>query len=575
MNKLNIFNLFLSSKKLLLLIGIAFVAITSTPRKASAAERLKFNLGILSFELSIDALELYANEGKINRELNFYTSRLDEKTVLQLRRILRRKINIDSVLLYRLTRSPMIVELIESLGEVATTHHERNGFYALRGSITNAAIEQPDGITLIDVLRQFPTDDISIDAARLFELRNELTALIEYREAIVRLVVQQAEQKTTNSNNFFPLKDLRTPGGVNFTERTIEIDARIADENSGIRSREPFRVRLYLPQGLTKPAPVAILSHGFGSEPKSFDYLGKHLASYGIAAVSVEHIGSDSDYELEILEGAKKRAIASSEFIERPLDIHYVLDELERRNASDPNIKGTLDLDKIGAIGHSLGGYTTLALAGAEINVERLRSLCPNKKIDLNISLLMQCRAKNLEVKRKLTDSRVKGAIAISPIASGIFGKKSLSKIAIPTAIVSGSEDIIAPVVQEQIYPFTWLTAKDKYLAMMIPGDHFSSSSLPRQKPADPTIVEEFVGKRLSNGKPYVKAFAVAFIKAHVAKEEEYLSYLSTSYARNISSQKLNFKIIRSLSVKSIEEGYSDTLPFIVPSLKNKLPIEQ
>ena len=335
MNKLSLFNLFLSPKKLLLLIGIAFVTITSTPLKASAADRLKFNLGILSFELSIDALELYAKEGKINRELNFYTSRLDERTVSQLRRVLRRKINVNPVLLYRLTRSPMIIELIESLGEVATTHHERNGFYALRGSITNAAIEQPDGVTLIDVLRQFPTDDISIDAARLFELRDELNALIEYREAIVKSVVQQAEQEIVNANKFLPLKDLRTPGGIAFIEKTIEIESRTADQNVGIRSREPFRVRLYLPKGLPEPVPVAILSHGFGSEPRSFDYLSKHLASHGIAAVAVEHIGSDSDYELEILEGAKKRTIASSEFIERPLDIHYVLDELERRNTSN------------------------------------------------------------------------------------------------------------------------------------------------------------------------------------------------------------------------------------------------
>lgn len=120
--------------------------------------------------------------------------------------------------------------------------------------------------------------------------------------------------------------------------------------NSGVRSREPFRVRLYLPQGLSKPAPVVVLSHGFGSEPKSFNYLGEHLASYGIAAVSVEHIGSDSDYELEILEGARKRAIAPREFIERPLDIHYVLDELERLNQSDSRFIGTLDLDKVGVM---------------------------------------------------------------------------------------------------------------------------------------------------------------------------------------------------------------------------------
>ena len=542
--------LYSSTKKLLLLSGISLAAIACASQPTLAAERLRFNYGILGFSLSIDSLELYAQEGKINSELNFYTKRLDERTVKQLRRILRRRINIDPILLYRLSRSPMVSEIIKSMGEVATTHQGHNGFYAIRGSLTNAAIANKGrGVTLIDVLRAFPSEDIFLDTERVFELRDELTALVEYREAVRKLVIEQAkkESNTSKINSFLPQKDLRTAGGIDFIQQTIEIDGRMTDKKSGIRSREPFRIRLYLPQGLSRPVPVVILSHGFGSEPKSFDYLGEHLASYGIAAVSVEHIGSDSDYELENLEGAKTRAIAATEFIERPLDIQYVIDELERRNLSDPALKGTLDLDKIGAIGHSLGGYTTLALAGAKINLDRLQQQCPNKKINLNMSLLMQCRAKNLKIERQLADSRIKGAIAISPIASGILGPESLSQISIPTAIVSGSEDIVAPVVQEQVYPFTWLAAKDKYLAMIIPGDHFSGSNLPREKPKDPTIIEEFVlkdtathiGKRLANGQPYIKAFAVAFVKAHIDRDSEYLPYLDAAYARNFLTNSL------------------------------------
>ena len=598
------------TKKLLLLSGITLGAISFTPKSTLAAERLRFNYGLLGFSLSVDSLELYAKEGKINSELNFYTKRLDERTVKQLRRILRRRINIDPILLYRLSRSPMVTEIIKSLGEVATTHYGHNGFYAIRGSLTNAAIEHQDrGVTLIDVLRAFPSEDILLNIDRIFELRDELTALVEYREAIRELVIQQAKKESSLNkvNSFLPQKDLRTAGGITFTEQTIEIDGRIADLKVGVRSREPFTIRLYLPQGLSQPAPVVFLSHGFGSEPRAFDYLGEHLASYGIAAVSVEHIGSDSDYELEILEGAKTRAIAAREFIERPLDIQYVIDELERRNLNDPVFKDTLDLDKIGVIGHSLGGYTTLALAGAEINVERLRQQCPNKKINLNVSLLMQCRAKDLKIEGKLADPRIKGAIAISPIASGILGPESLSKISIPTAIISGSEDIIAPVVQEQVYPFTWLAAKDKYLAMIIPGDHFSGSSLPRfsrgsavlgrrllsgklhadeasfvtqnapwlspmsdciKTPADPTVIEEFVGKRIGDGQPYIKAFAVAFVKAHIEGDLAYSPYLNASYAQNISNKQLDFSVIQSLDLKSLEQEYDDVLPVILPTLE-------
>ena len=165
MKKRHFINYFYSStKKLLLLSGISLAAIACASQPTLAAERLRFNYGILGFSLSIDSLELYAKEGKINSELNFYTKRLDERTVKQLRRILRRRINIDPILLYRLSRSPMVSEIIESLGEVATTHQGHNGFYAIRGSLTNAAIEHQDrGVTLIDVLRAFPSEDIFLD----------------------------------------------------------------------------------------------------------------------------------------------------------------------------------------------------------------------------------------------------------------------------------------------------------------------------------------------------------------------------------------------------------------------------
>ena len=580
MKKSNSIALFIKLTIKLLLWGIGVATTASVvPQPVLAAERIKFNYGILGFSLSVDALELFAEEGIINDELHFYTKRLDEQTVKQLHRILSRQINIDPILLYRLTRSPMVVEILENLGKVATTHRGHNGFHAIRASIINSAIAKPKtGITSIDVLRTFPTENIWLDTAKLIELREELTILLEYREAIRDLVVRQAELEAslTTANSFLPQLDLRQPGSIDFTQQTITINSRVADIDSGVRSHEPFRAKLYLPQGLSRTVPIAILSHGFGSEPRAFNYLGEHLASHGIAAVSVEHLGSDSDYELEILEGAKKRAISSREFIERPLDIHYVLDELERLNQSDPNLKGTLDLERVGMIGHSLGGYTTLALAGAEININRLQQQCPNKKISLNISLLMQCRAKDLIPKRQLADSRIKGAIAISPIVSGIFGKENLSDISIPTAIISGSEDIIAPVVQEQVYPFTWLSAKDRYLAMMIPGDHFSGSNLPRKKPADHTIIEEFVlkdtathiGKRLSNGQSYIKAFAVAFIKAHIEGDSKYLSYLSASYARNISSSKIDFNVIRSLDLELLEREYDDSLRVILPTIK-------
>lgn len=45
----------------------------------------------------IDSPKAYAKRSEISLELNFYTKRLDDRTVVQLRRIVQRRININPI----------------------------------------------------------------------------------------------------------------------------------------------------------------------------------------------------------------------------------------------------------------------------------------------------------------------------------------------------------------------------------------------------------------------------------------------------------------------------------------------
>jgi predicted dienelactone hydrolase len=160
------------------------------------------------------------------------------------------------------------------------------------------------------------------------------------------------------------------------------------------------------------------------------------------------------------------------EFIDRPLDVKYLLDELERLDAANPNLQ--LNLRQVGVIGQSFGGYTVLALAGASLNFEQLQKDCKALEDSLNVSLLLQCRALELpRIQYNLRDERVKAAIAINPITSSIFGKDGMSDIQIPVTLVSSSDDKIAPALPEQIQPFTWLNNPEKYLVLLEGGTHF------------------------------------------------------------------------------------------------------
>lgn len=547
----------------LILISFSLGLITINSKPALGAEKIRFNFLSLNFSLSIDSLELYAKEGIIDKELQFYASFLDDKALEQLRVVLSKRIDVDPIIVYRLSRSPMVTDLLRGLGEVVSTHLGYNGFYPVRGALVGAALDQEgEGLTLINVMRKFPTEDLWIDTEKLFQLRDELTTLMAYRDAAVEAIALAATRESltgvkVNSTQL----DLQKSGNFKVRKETMVLPGRRRTSPLGLGKTGSFEVRLYIPEGLKEPAPIMMLSHGFASNPLSLAYLGEHLASHGIVVAAPEHIGSNANYELALLQGERTNPLKKVEFIERPLDIKYVLDELEKLAKNDSQWQDKLNLDAIGVIGHSFGGYTALALAGAPLNQANLRRVCTETKITLNISLILQCRAKDLPpFAYGLQDARIKGVIAINPVTGTVLGQRGLSKIQVPVLMIAGSEDIVASVVPEQIHPFIWLTSPIKYLALMVPGSHFSNTD-GSSDTSQPTLLENITGVSSPLGKPNVKALSLAFVKAHISNQSEYLSYLSANYAQSISTDSFKLHLIKSLTPQELEQAFGDVPP--------------
>ncbi len=150
----------------------SFVAIISAvllPKPAISAEQIYLLYGPLKFSLSVEALEIYATEDKITSEFAFYANQFDEPTLLKLRQMLQKRYYLNQVTLYRFTYTPMVEEILKSMGQIISTHPSRNGFYAIRGALISAASHQ-QGWTFIDVMRHFPTQGISINTELAMEL---------------------------------------------------------------------------------------------------------------------------------------------------------------------------------------------------------------------------------------------------------------------------------------------------------------------------------------------------------------------------------------------------------------------
>ncbi|MEI2580203.1 alpha/beta hydrolase [Scytonema sp. PRP1] len=532
-------------------LGPCLLATAVVEVPAFGAEQISFVNGALEFSLPIEDLELYAKQGKITDKFAFYAKRINPQQRALLRDILLKRLEVNSTNVAQFTYSPIGVKFLELLGQVLQTQSGQNGFYALRAACILAAGDA-QGLTILNMLRKFPNDSIRIDVNRSFRMTTEMAQLLKQREAIIGKILQQTNAEATFASqiDFSSKPDLSLLGAFTWQKETLTLNDR--------NRNRVFPADIYLPQtqskGRTKQsAPVIVISHGLASDRNTFAYLAQHLASHGFAVAVLEHADNAQRFQ-QFFAGFDKLP-QPTEFINRPLDVTYLLDELQRRSQSEPAWQGRLNLTHVGVIGQSMGGYTALAVAGAELNFEQLRADCGQLKpndIFLNLSLLVQCRATELpSLTYKLQDKRVKAVIAINPVSS-IFGSRGLSEIQVPVMLVASQGDIFAPAVPEQILPFTQLTNLHKYLVLVEKGTHFSMLSQSVTNSGLPVLPPELNGLEPALAKRYLKVLSVVFAKTYVANQPEYQSYLSASYAKAITQAPLNLSLVQLLTTTQL-----------------------
>ncbi|MBE9167483.1 alpha/beta hydrolase [Pleurocapsales cyanobacterium LEGE 06147] len=534
-----------------LALGIISAILTAIPVKA--AETIYFKYGPFLFSLPVDSLETFAKEGTIDQELAFYLGQVSEEEQAQFREALLQRADVNPVQIYRFFNTLMGEALLIRFGNLIQLQGGLNGFYGLRGALILAAAD-PEGLSVLNFIRKFPTNiqlntELIIQTARRFDLLIEATNIVVAEMA----KLSAAEAATEPPIDFAALPDIRIPGPFGFEKETLTLVDESREFPAGTGQKRQLRVILYQPQQWRPgKAPVVVGSHGLASNPEHFKERAQHLASYGYVVALIDHPGSNYQQFQDMLAGYSSDFFAIDEFIDRPLDVSYVLDELERRNQSQ--FQGRLNLKEVGVMGHSLGGYTALALAGAEINFEKLEHDCQPTLETPNLSLILQCLA--LELPRKeynLQDDRVEAVLAINPVASSIFGPQGLSQIRVPVILVAGSLDLATPAVYEQVRVFSWMKNSDRYLALVEGQAHVNFSqldagtrelieSLPNLQFTPP----ELLGKYGNSG-------VLAFFEVYLADNPEYRPYLQSSYIRYISKDPFNLYLIDSSSADELE----------------------
>ncbi|MGG6238686.1 alpha/beta hydrolase [Nodosilinea sp. AN01ver1] len=535
-------------------LGAGAALATAVPLRAADTVELKF--GPFSRSIPTESLVTFAETGTVDQPLAPFLRRLNPTQQQGLRLALTRSRAVHVVPISQWFNSPMGDRSLQFLGQVAQTEAGLNGRQALRAAIVAAAAEDGN-ISPLDIVRHFPTSRLRLDMAQAMTVARQVQAEAAATRAIVAAIKQQSEAEAARppAIDLAALPDLTQPGP--YGSRRVSLTLVDAD-----RSRT-YAADLFVPENLAAlpgPIPVIVLSHGLGDSRTTFFGLAAHAASYGFAVALPEHVGSNSSQKNAMLTGLDRETFKARDFLDRPLDVSFLLDELERLNAS--TFDNRLNVNRVAVVGHSFGGYTALALGGASIDFDRLARRCnPAANLLLDAAMVLECRALELradaEVMDRLAqgtkDDRVQLVMAFATV-SNLFGPRGMAQVAVPVMLFGGEVDLVAPVVPQQVATFSWLRGRDRYLYLGENTSHGPDfTRLATRFLYIDDALEQSIDEAIAATQGVNRSLVVAFAQVYLAQNEAYRPFLRSHYVEAVSTEPFRLHLVRELPPPVVE----------------------
>lgn len=195
------------------------------------------------------------------------------------------------------------------------------------------------------------------------------------------------------------------------------------------------------PAGQAALKGLVLISHGTGGSEVGHHHLATRLARDGYLVAALRHPGDNWQDRSMITSGHY--------FGERPRQVSRVLDAL----LASPEWGVRIPVERIGAVGHSAGGYTVLALAGAQAEPERAAQHCRSVQDDPVFCSLAKGPASGPDTKARVAppadgqrvsvpDRRIRAVVALAPMAV-VFTPESLAAITVPVRVIVAERDAV------------------------------------------------------------------------------------------------------------------------------------
>ncbi|MFH7243293.1 MAG: alpha/beta hydrolase [Spirulina sp.] len=499
---------------------------------AMAADFLTLRWGMVSKTIRVDDLETFATTGEIPDRLWLYRPLLNANVQATLQNELVVDPAVGQVILDEILHTPGGTPLLATLQALVPN---------LKPTDLQQALEQVASQggrpTLMAVLRQLPQETLEVDVGAWLAWASQFQ-LAQQESTLLGQILRR--EMVSSAAEVWP------PSSVNpFSTGPAEVERWEMLLRDRHRNRS-IPVDIYWSR--STHGPLVVLSHGFGADRRFLAYLAEHLASHGLTVVAVEHPGSNVTALLSLPKAGDRsasqgsRVLPATEFLDRPRDISYVLDRLERINRYSYSLRGRLNTDQVTLVGHSLGGYTGLALAGAPLDLRLLDQACQQMNpVRLSPSDWFQCAALDLPVKyANLRDPRIRQLILTNPLTGLLFGEAGLSQVQVPTLMLASTQDGVTPMAAQQLGPFTQL-AGPKYLITALGGSHLSVGDPDNLNPNLQAIpfMPALPDAKTSNLRVFLQGISLSFILQQTDQAESYGGFLSPRYAEVFSTPEL------------------------------------
>lgn len=222
--------------------------------------------------------------------------------------------------------------------------------------------------------------------------------------------------------------------------------------------------------------PLIIVSPGFLLGRTNYAWLAEHLASHGFVVIAPEH---HEQYD-ETLGDFSKASIL------RPQDIKQVLDYVDTEVSEGGLFANLINVEQVAVVGHSLGGYTSLAIAGAQMDLAYMATLCEEAEQNGDPSawlcgLILPYVEDMAELAgldavpeglwESFRDDRVD---AIIPMAGDayMFGEAGLANITIPVMAIGGTADTGTPYAWGTQPSFDFVSSAQKVIVGLDNAEH-------------------------------------------------------------------------------------------------------